>query len=292
MLTRSENVLTARRCVPPVTSLRCQGPTRSEVQSTHLLHQCVHALLLHFKGTKPISVESATDKSNRKHHHTLKLAPSVIPERQLASGRATSLSLRLCSSESTKLQLPDRFSIDPKKLDTRVWKCDPPDTDDSQHPPPRGICMPQSHPQQSHTHDSRAGIRRCRDMPNRVKRSSAEFALCSPSCDDCSPAECMSHCTVDETRQKYTPYPETNMCTQRMSTTVRKVQQQRQQPFQPTGSEKTTAVPGPNFARQQRQKPVWSTWCKGHAVCCVQDQLRCPHACCPALKLIQLSLTT
>ena len=86
-------MLTARRCVPPVTSLRCQGPTRSEVQSTHLLHQCVHALLLHFKGTKPISVESATDKSNRKHHHTSKLAPSVSPERQLASGRATSLSL-------------------------------------------------------------------------------------------------------------------------------------------------------------------------------------------------------
>ena len=86
-------MLTARRCVPSVTSLRCQGPTRSEVQSTHLLHQCVHALLLHFKDTKPISVESATDKSDRKHHHTSKLAPSVIPERQLASGRATSLSL-------------------------------------------------------------------------------------------------------------------------------------------------------------------------------------------------------
>ena len=43
MLTRSENVLTARRCVPPVTSLRCQGPTRSEVQSTQLLHQRVYA---------------------------------------------------------------------------------------------------------------------------------------------------------------------------------------------------------------------------------------------------------
>ena len=86
-------MLTARRCVPPVTSLRCQGPTRTEVHSTHLLHQCVHALLLHCKGTKPISVESATDKSNRKHHHTSKLAPSVIPERQFASGRATSLSL-------------------------------------------------------------------------------------------------------------------------------------------------------------------------------------------------------
>ena len=94
---------------------------------------------------------------------------------------------------------------------------------------------------------SRAGIRRCRDIHNRVKRSSAEFALCSPSCDDCSPAECMSHCTVDDTRQKYTPYPETNMCSPRMSTTTRKIQQQRQQPFQPTGSEKTTAVPGPNL---------------------------------------------
>ena len=67
------------------------------------------------------------------------------------------------------------------------------------------------------------------------------------------------HGTVADTRQKNRTYPETNMCSQRISTTIRKVQQQRQQPFQPTESERTTVAPIPSSARQQRRKSVSSS---------------------------------
>ena len=90
---RSPALLPSRRF-----AARFSPAARSKVPSSytsacmHLLHHWL-ALRRHFKATNPISAASASEAANRKHHHTVKCAASVIPGRQHASGSVTSPSL-------------------------------------------------------------------------------------------------------------------------------------------------------------------------------------------------------
>ena len=279
-----ETQRTAKPCAPPITSLRCQILACSEEQSAQLLHQRVYAPPAPLAGPPTPLQGHKSNQCSKCKRGSQSQTPSHSEVCSKCHSRETTCEwkcniavARLFSSDTTTLQSPrvsrlsrpcliDSPSIPQKKLNTPFWEC----TSNTTRPTrmTRSTLLRQEGPSchnrvrsiptcttacnSSRSRDpvhSRAGIRRCRDMPNRVKRSSAEFTALVRR----------EQGTVADTRQKNRTYPETNMCSQRMSTTIRKVQQQRQQPFQPTESERTTAVPGPSSARQQRQKPIWSS---------------------------------
>ena len=122
------------------------------------------------------SAASANETANRKHHHTVKCAASVILGRA-CEWKCNIAVARLFSSDTTTLQSPrvsrlirpcliDEPSI-LKKVEHAILgvhlQHDTPDTDDSQHtPPPGGTFMPQSRPQHSHLHDSMQFVKKSR----------------------------------------------------------------------------------------------------------------------------------
>ena len=168
-------------CVSRSFAARFSPEAKSKVPSSytsacmHLLHHWL-ALRRHFKATSPISAASANETANRKHHHTVKCAASVILGRG-CEWKCNIAVARLFSSDTTTLQSP-RLSrlirpclIDSPSILKKVEHAilgvhlqhDTPDTDDSQHtPPPGGTFMPQSRPQHSHLHDSMQFVKKSR----------------------------------------------------------------------------------------------------------------------------------
>ena len=193
---RSPAALPARRFAARF-SLAARSKVRSSHTSacTHLLHQWL-AIRRHFKATNPISAASVTETA------------STITQRSLQKRhrRETTCECKcniavahLFSSDSNTLQSPraSRFSrpglIDPKKkMNASLWECtshttrptrmtrstllrqEGPSCHNRVHSIP--TCTTAYNPSRSRDPEhSRAGIRRCRDMRNRVKRTSAEF---------------------------------------------------------------------------------------------------------------------